>query len=148
MTDAVATGTSRPNLAAIHQDAMKAANASWSETDKLYVSVCSALVALASLFSNSTFGSRSSAVVVGLLVLLLSANWFWLIRRYRRKIGAALEGLASAHKGSEAEDYYCEEQQRFANDKSDYLIVLVVFLVSLVMIFYPTACILCGRLCA
>lgn len=126
---------------------MKAANTSWSETDKLYVSVCSALVALAALFGHSTSESRSSMAVVGVLALLLSINWMWLIRRYRRKILAALEGLAAEHKGSRMGVYFAQERQRFEKDRSDYLIALLVLLLSLAMIFYSITSGANGTLC-
>ena len=42
------------DLTRIYEEAMKAANASWTETDKLYVSVCSALIALAALFGGAS----------------------------------------------------------------------------------------------
>jgi hypothetical protein len=112
---------------------MKAANASWTETDKLYVSVCSALIALAALFGH--FASTVS--MVGALVFLLSINWAWLIRRYREKILSALDELAQEHGDSRISKYYQAEQRRFEHDRSDYLIVGVVALASVISILYP-----------
>src|SRR4029077_734558 len=46
-------------LVKVLRDAIKAANASWTETDKLYVSVCSALLAVAKLFGRPEGGSQA-----------------------------------------------------------------------------------------
>lgn len=148
MTDTDTKVNPQLSLAEVHHDALRAANASWSETDKLYVSVCSALVALAAIFGRSASGSSVSMAFVGVLVLLLSTNWMLLIKRYRRKILAALEGLAIEYKGSKVGDYFDGEQRRFAGDRNDYSIAVVVLLLSLMMIFYPIVCRLCGIVCA
>lgn len=126
-----------PSLAKVHEDAMKAANASWTETDKLYVSICSALIALAALFGHSATKPGVSVSLVGALVFLLSINWAWLIRRYRRKILSALDGLAQENGDSRISNYYRAERAKFKSDMSDYLIVCVVVLASVILIFYP-----------
>jgi len=127
------------SLGELLQGAIGAANASWTETDKLYVSVCSALVALATIFGRSPGGSSSSIALVGLLVLLLSINWMFLIKRYRRKILSALQGLAVEHNGSPTGTYFDKEYQRFKKDRYDYLIAIIVLLMSVLMISYSIA---------
>ena len=126
-----------PALAKVHEDAMKAANASWTETDKLYVSVCSALVALTALFGHSAGGPGVSVSWVGVLVLLLSVNWAILIKRYRRKILFALDGLAQESGDSAIARYYQTERERFKRDWKDYLIVGIVALASAILICHP-----------
>ena len=126
------------DLAKVHEEAMKAANASWTETDKLYVSVCSALIALATLFGHSASNPGLAVSLVGALVFLLSINWALLIRRYHEKILCALEGLAQEHGDSRISQYYQAQQRRFEHDRwSDYLIVGVVVLASVISILYP-----------
>jgi hypothetical protein len=120
-------------LTEVHRDAMTAANSSWSETDKLYVSVCSALVALAAIFSWGRSGSEISMLVVGLLLLLLAGNWWRLIRRYRRKILASLKALSTAQE-EPARGYFAGEQERVDKDWGDFYIAIVVILMSLFMI--------------
>jgi hypothetical protein len=123
------------DLAKVHVEAMKAAIASWTETDKLYVSVCSALIALATLFVSKNSGLSVS--LVGALVFLLSINWACLIRRYREQILSALDGLAQEHGDSRISQYYQAQQLTFEDDKMDYLIVVVVVLASVILILYP-----------
>jgi Flp pilus assembly protein TadB len=84
------TNVTDHSLADAHKDALTAANNSWTETDKLYLSVCSAVIAAAALFGHTP----KAVAFVGILVLLLSINWMLLIKRYRRKIIAALGELA------------------------------------------------------
>lgn len=124
-------------LAKVHEDAMKAANASWTETDKLYVSVCSALIALAALFGKSDSKVGVSVSLVGALVFLLSINWAWLIRRYRQKILRALDGLSQENSDSRISKYYQTERANLKHDMSDYLIVGVVVLASVILILHP-----------
>jgi hypothetical protein len=125
------------DLAKIHEEAMTAANASWTETDKLYVSVCSALIALATLFGHSASNPGLAVSLLGALVFLLSINWAWLIRRYRKKILSALKGLAQEHGDSRISQYYQAQRRRFKHDRSDYLIVGVVVFASVILILYP-----------
>jgi hypothetical protein len=127
------------SLAEILQDSIRAANASWTETDKLYMSVCSALVALATIFGRSPGGSISSMTLVAILVLLLSINWMFLIKRYRRIILDALRGLEKEYNGSSVGDYFEKECRYYNDDRRDYLVTVIVFLMSLIMIFYSTA---------
>ena len=94
------------DLAEVHKETMKAANGSWIETDKLYVSVCSALIALAALFGSSGHIPGPSLSLVGALVFLLSINWAWHINSYRKEILDALDGLAQAHGDSRISQYY------------------------------------------
>src|SRR5437773_6260553 len=108
------------DLAKVHEEAKKAAIASWTETDKVYVSVCSALIALATLFGESASKNDSasknpglSVSLVGALVFLLSINWAWLITRYGKKILSALKGLAQEHGDSRISQYYQEQQLTF-----------------------------------
>ena len=65
MTDAPSHGDTQQSLAEVHENSMKAANASWCETDKLYVSVSSALIALAAIFGRPSSGSSSPMAFVG-----------------------------------------------------------------------------------
>jgi len=113
MTEKRTNNKAQLSLADVLRETMTAANRSWSETDKLYVSVCSALVALAAIFGRPTSGSNSSMALVGVLVLLLSINWMFLIKRYWHKILAALERLAIEHKDSDLGNYYDGEKQEF-----------------------------------
>ena len=53
------------DLAKVHKEANEAAIASWTETDKLYVSVCSGLIALATLFGNFASNPGLSVSLVG-----------------------------------------------------------------------------------
>jgi hypothetical protein len=46
--------------------------------------------------------------------------------------------------GSEVGKYFVAERQRFKDDWLDYSIAFVVLLVSMIMIFFPMACRLCG----
>lgn len=137
MTGVYGNGTDQ-SLADAHKDALTAANNSWTETDKLYVSVCSALIALAALFGHSDSGQHSPRPMafVGILVLLLSVNWMLLIMRYRGKILAALEGLARKHSVSSVREYYDLERQRFSNDWKDYVIAIIVCALSLILIVF------------
>jgi hypothetical protein len=82
------------SLTEVHRDVLKAANSSWTETDKLYVSVCSALVALAAVFGWGKPGSQISLTIVGVLLVLLACNWMLLITRYRAKILNSLKALS------------------------------------------------------
>ena len=116
-------------LTQVHRDAITAANNSWSETDKLYVSVCSALIALAAIF-----GSGISITIVGVFLLLLAANWIPLIGRYRKKILDALTALSSVQDGAETRDYFDKERKRFRSDWGDYVIAVIVLLMSLFLI--------------
>jgi hypothetical protein len=138
MTDVHTDGNPDQSLAEVHSDAMTAANNSWTETDKLYVSVCSALIALAALFGRSAFGLSPprSVALVGILALLLSVNWMLLIKRYRRKICTALEGLALKHDVASVRDYYEKERQRFRHDWNGYVIAIIVCALSSIMIAY------------
>jgi energy-coupling factor transporter transmembrane protein EcfT len=137
MTDVYGNGTDQ-SLADAHKDALTAANNSWTETDKLYVSVCSALIALAALFGHSASGQHSPIPMafVGILVLLLSVNWMLLIMRYRGKILTALEGLARKHSVSSVREYYDSERRRFSNDWNDYVVAIIVCALSLIIIVY------------
>jgi hypothetical protein len=99
-------------LTEVHRDAMTAANSSWSETDKLYVSVCSALIALAALFHRSEI----SMIILGVLLVLLAFNWIRLIARYRKKILDSLRALANVQDGAETRDYFYKERKRFERD--------------------------------
>lgn len=149
MTEKRTNGNPQLSLSDVLRDTMTAAkNRSWSETDKLYVSVCSALVALAAIFGHPISGSDPSMALVGVLVLLLSINWMFLIKRYRQKILAALERLAIEHKDSDLKNYYDGEKQRFKDGKRDYYIAWIVLLLSLVVIFSPIACGLHEKFCA
>ena len=125
-------------LVEVLQDAIKAANASWTETDKLYMSVCSALVAVATLFGRSPSGWHSSITLLGGLALLLSITWMLLIRRYRRIVGTALERLAAEHAGSSLGTYFDEEHKYYEKDLRDYLVAVVVFLMAVIMTVYST----------
>lgn len=127
------------SLVEAYRDKLRTANSSWSDTDKLYVSVCSALVALAAIFGGDPSDPPLSVTLIGVLLLLLAYNWWQLVDRYRKKIGAALEGLANELDGTKTGSHFREEQKRFDSDRSDYRIVAVVFLVSLLMIIYPVA---------
>src|SRR5215472_8123748 len=116
-------------LTEVHRGAITAANSSWSETDKLYVSVCSALIAVAAIF-----GSGISITIVGVLLLLLAANWIRLIGRYRKKILDSLSALSNVQDGPETRDYFDKEQKRFKGDWGDYVIAVVVLLMALFLI--------------
>ena len=123
------------SLTEVYQDAVKAANSSWTETDKLYVSVCSALVALATIFGWGRSGSEISMVAVGFFLLLLAGNWMRLIERYREKILDALKGLSKSQDDPEVREYFAKEHSRFENDSwGDRFIAAVVVLMSLLMI--------------
>jgi Ca2+/Na+ antiporter len=139
MSQTFPNGKPHQSLAEILQDAIRAANASWTETDKLYTSVCSALVALATIFDRSPGGSISSMTLVGILVLLLSINWMFLIKRYRRIVLTALQGLETEYHASPAGAYFEKEHRNYHCDLRDYLIAIIVFLMSLIMIFYSIA---------
>jgi len=123
-------------LVEVLQDAIKAANASWTETDKLYISVCSALVAVATLFGRSSAGWQFSMTLLGGLVLLLSITWILLIRRYLRIVRTALKRLAAEYAGSSLGTYFNEEHERYEKDRRDYLVAIVVFLMGVIMIVY------------
>ena len=110
----------------IHRDAITAANSSWSETDKLYVSVCSALITLATIF-----GSGISITIVCIFLLLLAVNWIRLIGRYRKKILYALTALSGEQGVVETRDYFDKERERFRSDWGDYVIAVIVVLMSL-----------------
>jgi hypothetical protein len=125
---------SQLSLTEVHRDAIKAANSSWSETDKLYVSVCSALVALATIFGWGRPGSEMSMIIVGILLLLLAGNWMRLIRRYREEILDSLKALSKAQDDPEMREYFDNGQNRVRNDWGDYFIAVVVLLMSLSMI--------------
>lgn len=126
------------DLVEVLRDAIKAANASWTETDKLYMSVCTALVAVATLFGRSSGGWQAPMTLLGVLVLLLSVTWMLLIRRYLRIVETALERLANEYDGSSLGTYFKEEHEHYKKDLRDYLVAAVVFLMALVMIFYST----------
>jgi hypothetical protein len=113
------------SLIEVHRDAIRAANSSWSETDRLYVPVCSGLIALV-----ATFGST----IVGVLLLLLAVNWVRLMRRYRKKILDSLTALSNAQDGSETKNYFYNEKRRFKSDWGDYVIAVVFILMSLFLI--------------
>jgi len=124
------------SLTEVCQDAVKAANTSWTESDKLYVSVCSALVALAAIFGWGRSGSEITMMVIGLLLLLLAANWWRLINRYREKILDALDALSKSQDvRQEAREHFAKEHSRFEKDSwGDHFIAGVVGLMSLLMI--------------
>jgi len=127
------------SLTEVHRDAVKDANSSWSETDKLYVSVCSALVALAAIYGWDKPWSKVSTIFVGVLLLWLALNWTLLINRYRKKIRRSLETLCRVQDDPEIREHFCAEQKRFRRDRLDYLIVLIVSFMSLCMIGLATA---------
>jgi hypothetical protein len=127
---------------------MTAANKSWAETDTLYVSVCSALVTLATIFGRTDSELVRTLLPVGSLVMLLSINWMLLIKVFRRKILAALEGLANEYSRPEWGGYFEKERQEFVEDKEkDYAIAVLMFvsgLVLVLMILGPAICHLCA----
>jgi hypothetical protein len=99
----------------VHRDAIKAANGSWSETDKLYVSVCSALIALAAIFGWGK-GPPISLLIVGLLLVFLAVNWALLIKRYRCIILYSLRALSEGQIGDDIKEYFKHELARFKKD--------------------------------
>jgi len=132
--------TPQLSLTELHQDAIKAANSSWTETDKLYVSVCSALIALAAIFGWGKAESKLPLLIVGALLIFLAFNWTLLIRRYRRKILRSLRALYAGQDDPEIKAYFAYERDRFQKDPLDYLIVGLVFVaaVALIMIVLLT----------
>ncbi len=125
------------DLIKVRQEAIDAAYTSWIETDKLHVSVCSALIALATLFGHSP---TLPVFLVGALALLLSINWAWLITRYRWKIVSELTSLAQEPGDPRISEYYQAEQTRFQHDsRYDYLIVGIVGFASSVLILFEIA---------
>jgi len=128
------------SLTEVHRDAVKDANSSWSETDKLYVSVCSALVGLAAIYGWDKPWSKVSTTFVGVLLLWLALNWALLINRYRKKICRSLEALSRVQDDPEFREHFCAEQKRFRDDWwLDYLIVLIVSFMSLCLFGLATA---------
>ena len=68
---------------------------------------------------------------------MLSINWRILIQRYRKIILFILEQLAMQHNKSKMGAYYDNQKKQFKSDKSKFLKVSVVLLLSLGMIFSP-----------
>ena len=122
--------TPQLSLTEIHRDAIKTANSSWSETDKLYVSVCTALIALAAIFGT---GSTTWMIIAAFLLLFLAVNWMILIHRYRGKIRNSLKALSAGQDSREIKQYFDNEYNRVSKDPSDYLIAIVVLAAALAL---------------
>ncbi len=120
------------------RDNLRTANSSWSETDKLYVSVCSALIAAAAIFGDKGAEPPLTVTFIGVLLLILAVNWWRLTDRYRGKIGSALEGLAKKlGDNDETGRHFKQEHERFSADRSDYRIVGIVGVLAVLVIIYP-----------
>jgi hypothetical protein len=118
------TETPQLNLTELHRDAIKAANSSWSETDKLYVSVCSALIALAGFFGWGKPESKLPLLIVGALLIFLAFNWIVLITRYRYQILRSLSAIYDAQANSKIKTYFADERKHFRRESLwDYFIV-------------------------
>ena len=126
-------------LTELYRDAIKAAYSSWSQTDPLYVSVCSALIAL-STFLATFLGwgkpeSQLPLLIVGGLLILLAVNWTVLITRYRHQILRSLRALYKIHGEIEIKKYFDREQGHFRKESWwDYVIVGVVFVAGVIII--------------
>ena len=118
--------TSQLSLTEIHRDAIKAANSSWSETDKLYVCVCAALISLAGIFGWNKAESTPWMPIAAFLLLVLAVNWMILIHRYRTIIRGSLKALSGGQESPEVKDYFTKEHnKRVRRELSDYLIAVV-----------------------
>ena len=122
----------------------RTANSSWSDTDKLYVSVCAALVASAAIFGGSVTPPPLSISLVGILLGILACNWWILIGRYREKIASALDGLQKQYGNTKTGEHYRQSRARFEQDRHDYRIVMVVSVLAALIIIYPIAYLVAG----
>jgi hypothetical protein len=139
VTDTTSKEKLQLTLTDVHQEAIKAANSSWGETDRLYVSVCSALLAVAGIGSKES-GPKIPIIIIGFLSLILAICWIVLICRYRKKILYSLKVLSEVQDGPRIMEYFGEERKRFKKDWKDYLIAMVILGMSLVMIFFSSGC--------
>ena len=131
--------TTRLSLTEVYRDAIKAASSSWSETDKLYVSVCAALISLTGIFGWDKSGSRIWMEIAGPLLIALAINWLILISHYRDQILCSLKELSKGRECSEIRKFFDNEHNRVHGyRKYDYFIPVVVLLtaVSLLIIVY------------
>src|SRR5262249_46547208 len=111
--------TPRLSLTEVHQEAIKAANNSWTETDKLYVSVCSPIIALVAIFGRDRDKPDSTTwmAIASLLLIALAINWWILTARYRCKIRISLKELSVGKECSDVKDHFVREYERFSDDK-------------------------------
>jgi hypothetical protein len=123
--------TNRLSLTEAHRDAIKAANSSWSETDKLYVSVCAALISLTAIFGWDKSGSRIWMGISSFILMCLAINWLILIYHYRDQIRYSLRALS---KGQECPEFFGDEYKRVNGYWNDYFIAVVVLLMAVSML--------------
>jgi hypothetical protein len=122
------------SLTEVHRDAINAANSSWSETDKLYISVCVAFITLTGIFGWDKSGSKIWIAFATILLRVLAINWIILISHYRCQILCSLKALSEGNEISDIRTFFANEHKRVYGYRNDYLVSVVILLIGVVLL--------------